>query len=509
MADFTRHTSGASHSPEPSRQSKQPAVELGQGSGEQRKRGGDTGEILYSVFTRGQKLWISSVTSFAGMLSTLCSYIYYPALVPIAEDLGVSLTMVNLTVTSYLVMAAIVPAVMGDLADQNGRRPVYILMFALFIGANVGIALQTSYPALFVLRMLQSAGSSGLIAISYGVIADITTRSERGSYCGTFDLLIQSALSIGPVVGGSITQELGWRWVFWFLVILSSTLLLIILLFVPETQRDIVGNGGVRPRRVYWTILTVIDKNRKAQAHSSPKTPTARRFPNPFSCLKILGHKASLIAIMLYSITYAVKMTIQASLGAQCVEIYRLNYLTAGLIYIPSGVGGAIAAFMSGKYIDKTYRAASNKTVTPLADDSIYFPIERVRLKGIYIMIITSAIETVGYGLALMTETHISVMIIMQFLIGFTTAPIFTMSATLLTDLNRQKSATAQGACSLIRCLMAGASIAAMQPLTDGAGLGWCFAVYGILLVFEAPLAWLLLTRGEQWRKHGHISNRV
>lgn len=95
------------------------------------------------------------------MMSTLCSYIYYPALVPIASDLGVSVGYINLTITSYMAISAVAPAFMGDMADQSGRRPIYGLMFLLFIGANVGIAINQAYAGLVVLRMLQSAGSSG------------------------------------------------------------------------------------------------------------------------------------------------------------------------------------------------------------------------------------------------------------------------------------------------------------------------------------------------------------
>lgn len=120
-------------------------------------------EACFSVFTKWQKLWINFAASFAGMFSTLSSYIYYPALVPVAQELGVSMTLINLTVTSYLIVAAIAPAFMGDMADQSGRRPIYILMFSLMIGANIGIALQKSFTALLILRMLQSAGSSGVI----------------------------------------------------------------------------------------------------------------------------------------------------------------------------------------------------------------------------------------------------------------------------------------------------------------------------------------------------------
>lgn len=74
-----------------------------------------------------------------------------------------------------------------------------------------------------------------------------------------------------------------------------------------------------------------------------------RHYPNPFACLPILANKQSLIVILLYSITYAVKMTLQASLGAQCVEIYQLDYLNAGLIYLPSGVSGGVGAFCTGE----------------------------------------------------------------------------------------------------------------------------------------------------------------
>lgn len=59
-------------------------------------------------------------------------------------------------------------------------------------------------------------------------------------------------------------------------------------------------------------------------------------------------NKESLVVILLYSINYSVKMTLQATLGVQCVDIYQLDYLNAGLIYLPSGVAGGIGAFFTG-----------------------------------------------------------------------------------------------------------------------------------------------------------------
>ncbi|KAF2756965.1 protein serine/threonine phosphatase 2C [Pseudovirgaria hyperparasitica] len=152
----------------------------------------------HSIFSTTQKRWIASLASFGAMFSTLSSYVYFPALVPMASDFDVSVTLINLTVTSYLIVAGVAPAFMGDIADQRGRRPAYLLMYMLVVVANLGIALVKNYPGLFVLRMIQSAGASGSYGAAYGVIADVTTLEERGGYVGIIIFLLDiSALCYG------------------------------------------------------------------------------------------------------------------------------------------------------------------------------------------------------------------------------------------------------------------------------------------------------------------------
>ncbi|KAI1084015.1 major facilitator superfamily domain-containing protein [Whalleya microplaca] len=462
-------------------------------------------EPPFSIFTEWQKKWISFAASFGALFSTLSSYIYLPALVPMARDLGVTLTLMNLTVTSYLIVAGIAPAFMGDMADQSGRRPVYILMFVLMLGANIGMALQTSYPALLVLRMLQSAGSSGTYGAAYGVVADIAEASQRGSYVGTLILFTTTAPMLGPVIGGVLTERLGWRWIFWFLVILTGVHLVVLLLFLPETQRKLVGNGSKPARGIYWSLFSLLVRKQPMDQLQSKIDDDKRRchFPNPLACVPVLFHKGSLFVIAIGSITYAVKMTLQTSLAAQCIDIYSLDYLQAGLIYLPSGVGGAVASSITGRLLDRHFRHMAQKMGRrdlQRGDDISDFPIEAIRLRGIYILTVISAVGTVGYGIALMTRAHISVMLVMQFLTGATTSSIFTMCGTLLTDLNPRRSATAQAAYNLVRCLGAGAGVAALEPLVDASGSGWTFAIYAILMLLELPLAWFLMSQGLKWR---------
>ncbi|KAI0191106.1 major facilitator superfamily domain-containing protein [Astrocystis sublimbata] len=204
----------------------------------------------------------------------------------------------------------------------------------------------------------------------------------------------------------------------------------------------------------------------------------------------------------MYAITYAVKQTLQTSLGAQALQIYRLNYLDGGLIYLPSGIAGGIGSYMTGRFLDRNYRKAK-KQLPEDADGILQEHLSNAslinhRLKGFYLLVSVTAVGTIGYGWALATKAHISVMLILQFLTGITTASTFTMTSTLLTDLNADRSATAQGASSIVRCLLAAAATAVVEPLAEAVGLGWCFIVFAVIVFMNLPLFWALQYFGKR-----------
>ena len=119
----------------------------------------------YSSFVKPQKWLIIFLATFAASFSPLSSFIFFPALTALSESLLVSIARIDLTITSYMIVAGIAPAILGDLADTVGRRMVYLLMMSIYCAANVGLAFQNNWTALFVLRMVQSAGSAGMRSI--------------------------------------------------------------------------------------------------------------------------------------------------------------------------------------------------------------------------------------------------------------------------------------------------------------------------------------------------------
>ena len=151
----------------------------------------------YSVFTAVEKWWIVAIVSYAAWFSTLSSFIYYPAIHQLSQTFLVSIDKINLTVTSYMAVATVAPTLVGDAADVLGRRPVYVIALSLYIGANFAIVLSDTYPALLGLRVLQALAISGMLSglilgllltspgtfsIAYGVITDVASPAERGSF---------------------------------------------------------------------------------------------------------------------------------------------------------------------------------------------------------------------------------------------------------------------------------------------------------------------------------------
>lgn len=206
--------------------------------GEKTASGDDSAQAderpLYSVFSSRTKVFVVVMTIFSTFFSPFSSFVYLPAITPIAEAYHRSLGELNLTVTVYQILQAVAPLFFGDLSDQVGRRPVFVLTFAIYIGANVGLALQHSYPALMVLRALQSSGSSATVAIGSAVVADLATSAERGGYITAVQSSTMFAPAVAPVLGGILTQYLGWRSTFWFLTIAAGVFLVCYVPFVPE-----------------------------------------------------------------------------------------------------------------------------------------------------------------------------------------------------------------------------------------------------------------------------------
>ena len=447
-----------------------------------------------------QKYGLAYAASISATFSGLSSFIYYPAITALSRSLHTPIGAINLTITAYLVVAGIAPSVLGDLADRIGRRPISLIALIMYLSANLGLALQNSYTALVVLRCLQSAGASSTIALAYGVIADISTPAERGTYMAILMGFTNAAPSIGPILGGVLAQRLSWHWIFWLLSILGGTHLLALFIFLPETSRKLVGDGSVLPTRLMSRSIYSLVTSREPPTEQRPPPFS---LPNPLSCLSALFNKSNFIVLTVGGLQYTVFGCLAASLSTQMIHLYTFNYLTAGLLYLPSGIGGILAAYLIGRLLNYDYRMTAHKYSLPVSktsDNLARFPIERARLRSVFPFLALSAIATVGYGWTLQASTPIAAPLMMQFITGSTQVAVFSICGTLLTDLNPGRSATVQASYNLVRCALGAAGVGALQAVIDGVGVGWCFTIYAVIGALSVPLFLALRRYGEVWR---------
>lgn len=128
--------------------------------------------------------------------------------------------------------------------------------------------------------MLQSCGSSATVALGSATVADLVTRAERGKFIGYAGMGITLGPAIGPVAGGLLSHYRGWPSIFWFLAILSGALFLLVLVFLPETCRAVVGNGSVPTpplNRSVWQHLQNLRHGRLSDVHVTRDPVKPRR----------------------------------------------------------------------------------------------------------------------------------------------------------------------------------------------------------------------------------------
>ena len=275
--------------------------------------------------------------------------------------------------------------------------------------------------------MTSDDGLRGTFSIAYGVIADISTPAERGSYVSALSLgykpifsiqscaqmtsnSITTAPSIGPLLGGAIGYSAGWRWIFWFLCIVSGLCLSAMVLTLPETARSLVGDGSVPPPRLSKLPLSRLYNHQQccleAETHVSRDK---MHIPNPMKSLLILTRKDNLCLVVAGAITYTIYCCLNASLSSLFIDIYELNQLQAGLIYLPFGIGCTLSTLMSGKIIDRDYRIVAKRSGIPVekkkGDDLARFPIEEARTRSSFLPLGIAMVAVIGFGWVLQVQT--------------------------------------------------------------------------------------------------------
>ena len=159
--------------------------------------------------------WAIALTvTLATFMEVLDTSIANVALPHIAGSLGASQEEATWVLTSYLVSSAVVLPISGWLSNRFGRKRFYMTCVALFTISSVLCGFAPTLPILIVCRILQGAGGGGLAPSEQAILADTFSVEKRGQAFALYGMAVVVAPAIGPTLGGWITDNYNWHWIF-------------------------------------------------------------------------------------------------------------------------------------------------------------------------------------------------------------------------------------------------------------------------------------------------------
>lgn len=165
---------------------------------------------------------------------------YLPAMPEIAASLGSSVHLVEKSLSTYLIGAAVGQLIGGSVSDLKGRKPVCLAGLVVFIASSFAVTLIHQVDALIVLRLVQGFGAGMATVIVPAMVRDRYAGVQAAQMFATIGIILMIAPSIAPMVGAVIHDWFGWQAIFIFLLVYGIALLLSMQRYLPSNrpQRD-------------------------------------------------------------------------------------------------------------------------------------------------------------------------------------------------------------------------------------------------------------------------------
>lgn len=138
--------------------------------------------------------------------------------------------------TAYLLTSTVTVPIYGKLSDLFGRKPIFLIGIVIFLAGSALSGASQSMNELIAFRAFQGLGAGALLPIAIAVVGDLFTPRERGKWQGVTGAVFGLSAIIGPVLGGWITQNTSWRWVFYVNLPVGIVALLVLIFLMPTLR---------------------------------------------------------------------------------------------------------------------------------------------------------------------------------------------------------------------------------------------------------------------------------
>ena len=333
-------------------------------------------------------------------------------------------------VTIYLLTSTITVPFWGKGSDIYGRKPVFMLGITIFLIGSALSGLSQNMAMLIIFRGIQGVGAGALFPVALAIIGDLFTPAERGKYQGLFGAVFGVAFVAGPLIGGFLTENLSWHWIFYVNIPIGIIALIVIQRLLPTVRTpsasrnfDILG-GGIFTVAITLLLIGLTNKG----------LPDATGALNDWTDPSVGGLIiAGLIGCLLFIAAEA-----RAKEPIVPLHLWRSRTYSASMV---STFFAAFAFFGAIVFLPRWFQVVQSFTPTnsgfaalPLVIGLIGSSIASgliVARTGRYKWLLVGSMATLGIGVALMTQltkdTPLPVLWLWMFIAGLGVGPTFSV----------------------------------------------------------------------------------
>ncbi|MFI5239111.1 MAG: DHA2 family efflux MFS transporter permease subunit, partial [Gemmatimonadales bacterium] len=210
---------------------------------------GETGSVPSSVSPappKGTHKWVIAGTVMTGsIMASLDSSIVNVALPNMSGTLGATIEEITWVITGYILANVIIMPITALLSSRFGRKTFYMSSVVLFTTASMACGLAPSLPIMVLFRIIQGLGGGVLITVSQAILRESFPPEEQGIAMGIYGLGVVLAPALGPTLGGWLTDNYSWPWIFYINVPIGVLNLMLVARFIEDPSYLIREKGKI------------------------------------------------------------------------------------------------------------------------------------------------------------------------------------------------------------------------------------------------------------------------
>jgi DHA2 family multidrug resistance protein len=319
----------------------------------------------------GVRIIVTIGVMMAVLLQVLDTTIANVALPHMQASLSASQDSINWVLTSYIVASAIALPISGWLADKVGRKRLLLISVVMFTAASVLCAIATSLGEMVVFRALQGVGGAFIVPLAQATLFDINPREKHSQAMALFGGGVMIGPIIGPVLGGWLTDNYNWRWVFLVNLPVGIVCALLIARYMPKAEQhqrkfDLFGfallaialgalqlfldRGEQNDWFTSWETLIEVGVAIAAAWMFVVHIVTAK---NPLFERSMFADRNFSTGLLFMAVTGILLLAGLALLPPLLQNLYGYSVLQSGYLTAPRGVGTLISMLLAGKLTGK------------------------------------------------------------------------------------------------------------------------------------------------------------